>query len=535
MIRISQIKLPICHSKEDLDAKVKKILGLHNVPSYKISKQSIDARKKQDLKYIYTVDCRLSNEAKYIKRHKNIVRVQEKNYEIPQSGELQMNARPVVVGMGPAGLFCAYLLAQKGYAPIIIERGEPVEKRVKTIEEFWEQGTLDPESNVQFGEGGAGTFSDGKLNTLVKDKFSRNSYVLQTFVRFGAPEDILYTNKPHIGTDMLRNVICNMREEILRFGGEVHFRTKLTGIEITDGTIQKICLNDQTWLPCGPVILAIGHSARDTFEMLYQNKVPMDSKPFAIGVRVEHPREWINEAQYGKDYPKECLPTASYKLTGKAKNGRSVYSFCMCPGGYVVNASSEEKRLVVNGMSNHDRMAANSNSAVIVNVTPEDYGSEHPLAGVQFQRKWEEKAFLEGNGKIPVQRLEDMECDRVTEAFGKFSPSMKGKNCFGNINRCLPDYIIDAIIDGMHQFERKIHGFADPDTLISGVETRTSSPVRIHRGDDFESEIGKLYPCGEGAGYAGGITSAAMDGIKVAEAVIRKYAPSVRERGMEIE
>ncbi|MDO4942456.1 MAG: FAD-dependent oxidoreductase [Lachnospiraceae bacterium] len=526
MIRISQIKLPVEHTKEDLDAKVKKILGMKKVPDYKISRQSIDARKKQDIKYIYTVECKLQNEQKYIKRNKNIISVKEKVYQIPENGTELMDARPVVVGMGPAGLFCSYLLAQKGYAPVIIERGEPVEKRVKTIEEFWETGKLDAESNVQFGEGGAGTFSDGKLNTLVKDKFARNTYVLQTFVKFGAPEDILYTNKPHIGTDMLRNVIRNMREEIIRLGGEVHFQTKLTELDIADGRIKRICLNERDWMTCGPVILAIGHSARDTFEMLYQNQIPMDSKPFAIGVRAEHPRELINESQYGKGYP-ESLPTAAYKLAGKAGNGRSVYSFCMCPGGYVVNASSERERLVVNGMSNHDRMASNSNSAIIVNVSPEDYGSNHPLAGVEFQRKWEEKAFMEGKGKIPVQRLEDFEQDRMTEQFGAFQPSMKGKKIFGNLNRCLPDYVIDAIIDGMHQFNHKIHGFADPDTLLSGVETRTSSPVRIHRKDDFESEVCNLYPCGEGAGYAGGITSAAMDGMKVAEAVIKRYHPSI--------
>lgn len=523
MIRISQIKLPIDHKKEDLDKKVQKLLRLKKVPAYQIRKQSLDARKKKELKYIYTVELKLAKEQRYIKLGKNISIVKEKQYQIPECGTKQMTGRPVVVGMGPAGLFAAYLLAQKGYCPIIIERGEPVEQRVKKIEKFWQTGYLDTESNVQFGEGGAGTFSDGKLNTLVKDKFDRNTYVLETFVQFGAPRDILYTNKPHIGTDLLRKIVKNMREEILSLGGEIYFNTKLTDFKMEQEKITKLEINGRTWISCGPVVLAIGHSARDTFELLYQRGIPMKSKPFAIGVRVEHPREMINESQYGENYPREFLPTAAYKLTAHAENGRSVYSFCMCPGGYVVNASSENGMLVVNGMSNHDRMAANSNSAIIVNVSPQDYGSDHPLAGVAFQRKWEQKAFKEGNGKIPVQLLGDFEKNRVSKSFGSFEPSMKGENSFANLNRCLPDYIISAIIQGMHQFDHKIKGFASPDTIVSGVETRTSSPIRIERGEFMESEIGNLYPCGEGAGYAGGITSAAMDGIKVAEAIIRRF------------
>ncbi|MDO4170456.1 MAG: FAD-dependent oxidoreductase [Lachnospiraceae bacterium] len=526
MIQISQIKLPVNHTKTDLDHKIQKCLGLKKVPTYKIKKQSIDARKKQEIKYSYTVELSLANEQRYIKRNKNIMLVKEKKYQIPVSGQEQMTGRPVVVGMGPAGLFAAYLLAQQGYAPIVIERGESVDHRVKTIEQFWKMGILDTESNVQFGEGGAGTFSDGKLNTLVKDKFSRNTYVLETFVKFGAPKEILYTNKPHIGTDLLRTVVKNMREAIISLGGEVHFQTKLTNFAIEQNKIVKLEFNHKTWINCGPVVLAIGHSARDTFEMLYQQQVPMKSKPFAIGVRVEHPRETINESQYGMDYPNEFLPTASYKLTAHAPNGRSVYSFCMCPGGFVVNASSEEGRLVVNGMSNHDRMASNSNSAIIVNVTPEDYGSDHPLAGVEFQRKWEQKAFIEGKGKIPVQLFGDFEKNQISDSFGSFTPSMKGENSFANLNNCLPDYVISAIIHGMHQFDCKIKGFANPDTIISGVESRTSSPIRINRDASFESEIRNLFPCGEGAGYAGGITSAAMDGIKVAEEIIRRYHPA---------
>lgn len=526
MIQLSQIKLPVDHTKEELDKKIEKLLGLRKVPEYRIKKQSIDARKKPDIYYTYTVELEVPNEQRCIKRCRQASVITRKEYHIPESGTAKMEERPVIIGMGPAGLFAGYLLAEAGYEPILIERGEPVEKRVETIEEFWKSGKLNTRSNVQFGEGGAGTFSDGKLNTLVKDKFSRNQFVMETFVQFGAPEEILYTNKPHIGTDLLRHVIRNMREKIKDLGGTILFETQMTDVKILDGKLTEICLNEQEWMPCGPVILAVGHSARDTFEMLYQKEIPMRSKSFAIGVRVEHPREMIDASQYGQGYPEGLLPTAPYKLTAKAENGRSVYSFCMCPGGYVVNASSEKKRLVVNGMSNHDRMAANSNSAIIVNVTPEDYGSDHPLAGVAFQRKWEEKAFQEGNGKIPVQLLKDLEENRKSQEFGAFLPSMKGKNCFGNLNKCLPDYVISAIIHGMHQFDHKITGFARPDTIVSGVETRTSSPIRIERSEQFESEIKNLFPCGEGAGYAGGITSAAMDGMKVAEEIIRRYQPN---------
>lgn len=523
MIQISQVKLPIGHTKKQMDRKIGKMLGLKEVPEYEIVKQSIDARKKNDLQYSYTVRLKLHKEQTYVKRCKQASIVTKKEYQMPEKGQEILTKRPYIIGMGPAGLFCGYLLAKAGYAPVIIERGEPVEDRVRTIEEFWKTGELNTESNVQFGEGGAGTFSDGKLNTLVKDKFSRNHFVLETFVKFGAPKDILYTNKPHIGTDELRHVIKNMREEIIKLGGEVHFQTKLTDIKIEQGTLTKIQLNGETWSPCGPVVLAVGHSARDTFEMLYERNIPINSKPFAIGVRVEHPREMINASQYGEDYPEELLPTASYKLTARADNGRSVYSFCMCPGGFIVNASSEEKRLVVNGMSNHDRMAANSNSAIIVNVTPEDFKTNHPLAGMEFQRHWEELAYQEGNGKIPVQLLEDLEKGVTSDKFGAFEPSMKGNFSFGNLNNCLPDYVVSAIIQGMHQFEHKIKGFSRPDTIISGVESRTSSPIRIEREKDFESQVKNLFPCGEGAGYAGGITSAAMDGIKVAEEIIRRY------------
>ena len=526
MIRISQIKLPIHHTKEELDQKVKKMLGLDKVPEYKIKKQSLDARKKQDMKYSYTVELSLPKEKKYIKKCKQAVIFEPKSYEMPKSGREPLKGRPVIVGMGPAGLFCGYLLAQAGYQPLIIERGKDVDARVEDIEEFWKTGTLNTESNVQFGEGGAGTFSDGKLNTLVKDKFLRNTYVLETFVKFGAPEDILYTSKPHIGTDLLRKVVKNMRTAIIELGGEVRFETKLDDLTIKDSMVTEISLNGAKNELQGPLVLAVGHSARDTFELLYKKQVPMQSKSFAIGVRVEHPRDMINVSQYGEGYPEDILPTAAYKLTAQAENGRSVYSFCMCPGGFVVNASSEENRLVVNGMSNHDRMAENSNSAIIVNVGPEDFDGDDPLAGVRFQRHWEEMAFREGNGKIPVQLLKDMENNRISDGFGTFEPSMKGNFSFGNLNRCLPNYVISAIIHGMHQFDRKIQGFARPDTIISGVEARTSSPIRIHRDDAFVSEITNLYPCGEGAGYAGGITSAAMDGMKVAEAVIRRYAPA---------
>lgn len=523
MIQISQLKLPCTHTQQELREKIERTLRIRpeELIEYSIEKQSIDARKKPQIFYVYTIHASVLQEKKVFKKvhSKNITIVEKKVYQFPFHAESTPADRPVIIGSGPAGLFCAYMLAEHGFAPILLERGKAIEERKKDVDSFWETGKLNPESNVQFGEGGAGTFSDGKLNTLVKDPSGRNRKVLEIFVKEGAPEEILYVNKPHIGTDLLMNVVKNMRKTIQSNGGEVRFESKVTELCITDGKICGVVINKEQFLPAKSVILAIGHSARDTFEMLWEKQICMEAKSFAVGVRVEHPQKLINYAQYQMELPK-TLPAASYKVTAQLSNGRGVYSFCMCPGGYVVNASSEEGRLAVNGMSYHSRAGENANSAIIVTVTPKDYGSDHPLAGMEFQRKLEEKAFRLAQGKIPVQRYEDFCKNRATDSFGTVHPSMKGNYAPANVREILPEIVAASIEEGIRCFDQKLQGFADPDALLSGVESRTSSPVRISRDPStMEGSVKGLYPCGEGAGYAGGITSAAMDGIRMAEAV----------------
>ncbi len=444
----------------------------------------------------------------------------------------------MIIGMGPAGLFCAYYLAQHGYAPVILERGEDVDTRQADVEAFWKTGRLKPDSNVQFGEGGAGTFSDGKLNTLVKDKYGRNTEVLKTFVKHGAEPAILYQAKPHIGTDVLSRVVKSMREEILRLGGEVRFHSQVTEVLTANGQVTGVIVNGREEIPCEQVVLAPGHSARDTFSMLYEKNFPMTAKPFAVGFRVEHPQSLINVSQYGAEHVKG-LGVAAYKVTAKTGTGRGVYSFCMCPGGYVVNASSEPGRLVVNGMSYSGRDGKNANSAIIVAVTPADYGSEHPLAGIEFQRRLEQRAYELCDGKLPVQRYGDFREKVTGEAreiqnrpedglWDNLEPQCKGEFAWADLTGILPGECNQAFVEGMDSFDRQIHGFASPAAILTGVESRTSSPVRIERDENLQSEIRGCYPCGEGAGYAGGITSAAMDGIRVAEQIAAQFAPLQR-------
>lgn len=529
MITINQIKLPINHDNKELELHIKRALRVNNILSYKITKQSIDARDKGNLLYIYSVSVEVENE-KQVMQHINnndIMLTKTVVYDYIPSGTQSLAQSPVIVGTGPAGLFCGLMLAKAGYQPILIEQGLDVDNRAKVVDAFFESNTLSTTCNIQFGEGGAGTFSDGKLNTLVKDKYGRNKKVLEVFVEHGAPKEILYVNKPHIGTDLLINIIKNIREHIIELGGEVHFNTKLTGIEYSNDKLSGIVVASagiEKTIATNVVVLAIGHSARDTFTML-KNKLDMEAKAFAVGLRIEHPREMINESQYGKSQDAALLPTASYKLAGKGKNGRNVYTFCMCPGGFIVNASSEEGKLAVNGMSNHDRMGDNSNSAIIVNVTPEDFSSDDVLAGMEFQRALEKKAYIAGKGYVPIQTFGDYCKDIATTKLGDIKPNIKGKFTLTNLRDCLPSYVNNAIIDGVLAFDRKIKGFSRKDAILAGVETRTSSPVRILRDEYFESNIAGIYPCGEGAGYAGGITSAAMDGIKVYEAIASKYAP----------
>ncbi len=528
MIRINQLKLPYQHTEKDLKEKTAKTLGISaaQIQKMQIVKQSVDARKKPEIFYVYAVDVAVPKESSILKKAKGgqIAKAPEQKYIFTADGTKTLSFRPVVIGSGPAGLFCAYMLSKAGYKPILLERGASIEDRTKDVKEFWETGILKTESNVQFGEGGAGTFSDGKLNTLVKDTFGRNRKVLEIFVEHGAPEEILYASKPHIGTDVLADVVKNIRKAVIASGGEVRFHSKVTDLKIENNELKGVVINETEVLPCETAVLAIGHSARDTFEMLYHKQIPMEAKAFAVGVRVEHKQAMINRSQYGVEESK-ILPTASYKVSEQLDNGRGVYSFCMCPGGYVVNASSEEKRLAVNGMSYHARASENANSAIIVTVTPKDYESTHPLSGIAFQRELEERAYNLADGKIPVQLYRDFCKNQVSQAFGEILPAMKGKYAFANVRSIFPVEIACSIEEGIKKFNNKICGFSQGDTILSGVESRTSSPVRIVRDDELMSRIRGIFPCGEGAGYAGGITSAAMDGIKIAERIAMHYSP----------
>ena len=526
MIRVRQVKVPL-EERNFLLEKISRTLKINkeNILNYKIVKESIDARKKDNILLIYEVDVELDCEEEILRKNKSndVFITPNEEYKFLVSGTKKLNYRPVIVGSGPAGLLCAYFLAQYGYRPLIIERGECVEDRIKTIEEFWETGKLNKNSNVQFGEGGAGTFSDGKLNTLVKDSMFRGKKVFEIFVECGAPNEIMYLNKPHIGTNVLRKVIKNIREKIISFGGEFRYNCCLTDLIITNNQIQGIIVNNEEEIRTNLLVLAIGHSARDTFKMLLENKINMESKPFAVGVRIEHPQKMINKSQYGMEFH-PYLKQASYKLTYKAKNGRGVYSFCMCPGGYVVNASSEQKRLVVNGMSNYERETVNANSAIVVTISSKDFGT-NPLDGIMFQRKLEEKAYIEGKGNIPIQLYKDFKENKISNKFSDFSSVTRGKTTFSNLNNIFPNFITESIKEAIPEFGKKIKGFDREDAILLGVESRTSSPVKIPRDDNLFCNVDGIIPCGEGAGYAGGITTSAIDGVKVAESVASIYKP----------
>ncbi len=527
MLQVNNIKLHIEQDVSELPKLITKKLGINSaeLKSFRILKRSIDARDKNNILYIYAVIIEVSNEQRVLKKKSNdVISYKENKYSFKPSGTTKLSTRPVIIGSGPAGLFCAYNLALYGYRPIIIERGEQVENRVDTINHFFKTNQLNTESNVQFGEGGAGTFSDGKLNTLIKDTDGRIRYIYESFVRFGAPEEILWQNKPHIGTDYLRTVVSNMRKAIIELGGNYVFNTCMNDLIINGEQITGIRTAGGTDFDCEVLVTAIGHSARDTFKMLYEHGLNMIQKPFAIGVRVEHLQETISKSQYGNSYTK--LPPADYKLTYKASNGRGVYSFCMCPGGYVVNASSEEGRLAVNGMSNYRRDSQNANSAIAVTVDERDFDCASPLAGIELQRRYESFAYSAGDGSIPVQRLIDYKNNKATTAFGSIKPCNNGLSVPAKLNNCLSEDINNALLEAMDKFSHTINGFGDDDVLLSGVETRTSSPVRIIRDDNMESNVRGIYPCGEGAGYAGGITSSAVDGLRVSEAIMNKYMPT---------
>lgn len=533
MIRIRQMKLKTEHTEAEFKDKICRSLRIRKeeLLSYRICRKSLDARRKPELYYIYTVDAEVSGEQRILRRNKNkdVLKSDRKPYQYPGCGSEVMINRPVVAGCGPAGMFCGLMLARLGYRPVLLERGSAVEERRWDVENFWKTGRLKPDSNVQFGEGGAGTFSDGKLNTLVKDTAGRNHKVLETFVEHGAPEDILYVSKPHIGTDILIDVVKSMRHEILNLGGEIRFHNKVTDLAVDERGLCGLSIKNEKngkeeFLETQTAVFAVGHSARDTFGMLCERGLRMEAKAFAVGVRVEHPQELIDLAQYGKPR-NQYLPAASYKLTENLSNGRSVYTFCMCPGGYVVNASSEEGHLAVNGMSYHDRAGKNANSAVIVTVRPEDYPGDGPLSGIAFQRMLEQRAYNLGNGKIPVQLFGDFCKNKKSMVLGEIQPSVMGDFVLSNIREIFPEELSDSIRLGMEAFDRKLPGFAGKDVVLSAVESRTSSPVRILRDETMQGSIPGIYPCGEGAGYAGGITSAAMDGIKISEAIVKRYCP----------
>lgn len=612
MLRISQVTCSIDHTEEQLflalchKLKCKK----EDILDWKIARQSIDARKKPLLFFSYTLLANCKDEEKLLKRLKkdrDIIKDTQNAFRFQVTGQKPLTKSPVIIGMGPAGLFCGLELARAGFRPILLERGKDVEQRCADVEAFWKSGVLCENSNVQFGEGGAGTFSDGKLNTLVKDKYGRNMHVLETFVEFGAKKSILYDYKPHIGTDVLKDIVKNIRKEIIRLGGEVRFESQVTDIRLSDalenqitdlefgenssklfanitekekdvstnfsasttekeknvstnGVEQKkqqkiaaVEINGKEWLETDILVFAIGHSARDTFSMLYEKQIKMEAKPFAVGFRVQHPQHFINETQYGIEEEAEfedenaaheksvnlkdavsILGAAPYKLTAKAKDGRGVYSFCMCPGGYVVNASSEKGHLAVNGMSYSGRDGDTANSAIIVAVSPEDYAaSDSPLSGIEFQRGLEKRAYEAACGKIPIQKYKNFQAELMkqglfktssySDALAPFEPVLKGLYQEADITHILPPALNVAFVEGMTEMNQKLQGFASGEVWLCGIESRTSSSVRICRDDDLQSSVRGIYPCGEGAGYAGGITSAAMDGVKVAEEIASVY------------
>lgn len=514
---VSDIKMPVEHTNEELFAKASRILKNNGIMPIQMTvyKKSLDARRKSDIHFLYSVAAEVEG------RLSNAVSSQIRKLDdtpVLNLEELRDKTNPdkkvVIVGSGPCGLFAAYVLAYCGVCVTVVERGADVDHRTETIEKFWKFGVLDPDTNIQFGEGGAGTFSDGKLNTRIGDPLQR--FVLETFVRCGAPAEILYQAKPHIGTDYLKICVKNLRKEIENLGGRVLFNSCMTDIDIRNGKVVGIKVNNSLYIECDALVAALGHSSRDTYKMLYSRGVKMEQKPFAAGVRIEHSREFINKMQYGDSADFDRLPTADYRLVYNGEN-RSCYSFCVCPGGVVVNASSEAEHLVVNGMSFHDRMADNSNSALVVSVRPEDFQGDSPLAGVDFQRRYEALAYKAAEGKGPVQLASDFIKNKLSDRLNGVVPSFTGETDFVDLRACLPGFIADTLKDGLLDFNRKIKGFAENGAILTGVEMRTSAPLRIVRDVNFESVSHKgLFPAGEGAGYAGGIMSAAIDGIKTA-------------------
>ena len=536
MLHITNLRLELGDGPEQLRRKAAKALGVSpgDIRELSLTRQSIDARKKQDVHLVCAVKVAVDNEAAILRRTpKNVAPLEQRPYQLPQIHR-HSPLPPVVVGMGPAGLFAALTLARAGLRPIVLERGRGVDERTGDVEHFWRTGQLSCTSNVQFGEGGAGTFSDGKLTTGTHDP--RIVHVLATFVSHGAPMDIQWSHKPHIGTDLLRSVVKSMRRELLELGADIRFEHQLWAIHPKNGQLRSVTVMTETGLyalPCDALVLAPGHSARDTFQMLFQSGLPMEQKSFAIGVRIEHSQALISQAQFGPAWDK--LPAADYKLACHLPNGRSAFTFCVCPGGQVVASASEYGQVVTNGMSLRARDGANINGGFLVGVSPGDYGGEDPLAGIRFQQRWEQAAWDLGTGGLPpvyrpgsscffapAQRVEDFLAGRPSFGPGSVQPTYRPGVRWSTLDGILPDFVLDTLRQALPVFHRKLHGFAHPDAVLTGVETRSSSPVRILRDAVTLQSPGLygLYPCGEGAGYAGGITSAAVDGIKVAEAVL---------------
>lgn len=532
MLRLTEIQLPLGHPESAIEAAIlaRLDIGADELIAYTIFRRSYDARKKSAITLIYSLDVDVKNEAALLQRFKGklaggkplVIPTPDTDYKFVGHAASKPAQRPVVIGTGPCGIFAGLILAQMGFNPIILERGKAVRERTKDTFGLWRKRELHPESNVQFGEGGAGTFSDGKLYSQIKDPKHYGRKVLTEFVKAGAPPEILYVSKPHIGTFRLVKMVEEMRASIESLGGEFRFQTKVDDIDIQDGQVRGVVLAGGEYLATAHVVLAVGHSARDTFQMLHQRGVYVEAKPFSIGFRVEHPQSLIDRCRFGPSAGNPILGAADYKLVHHCANGRSVYSFCMCPGGTVVAATSEPGRVVTNGMSQYSRNERNANAAIVVGITPADYPGD-PLAGIAFQRQWESRAYELGGGNYdaPGQLVGDFIANRPSTEFGSVLPSYKPGVHLGDLNSALPDYAIAAIREALPAFDKQIKGFALHDAVLTGVETRTSSPIRIKRNDaDCQSlNTRGLFPAGEGAGYAGGILSAAVDGIKVAEAV----------------
>jgi uncharacterized FAD-dependent dehydrogenase len=528
MLRLTEIKLPLSHAENEIKAAIIKRLGIaaDELISYIVFKRGMDARKPNAILFTYTLDVALLDEAAILARLKgdpHLSITPDTSYHFIVHAPKDLTSRPIVVGMGPAGLFAGLLLAQMGFRPLILERGKEVRERTKDTFGLWRQGVLNPESNVQFGEGGAGTFSDGKLYSQIKDPRYLGRKVLDEFVKAGAPEEILYVSHPHIGTFRLVGMVEKMRETIQSLGGEIRFESRMDDITITDGQVTGVVLASGERIATHHLVLAVGHSARDTFEMIHRRGIYIEAKPFSIGLRIEHPQSLIDRARYGKNAGNPLLGAADYKLVHHAGNGRSVYSFCMCPGGTVVAAASEPGRVVTNGMSQYSRNERNANSGIVVGITPEQDYPGDPLAGMELQRRLESRAFELGGGnyQAPGQLVGDFLAGRPSARFGAVQPSYTPGVHLTDLSGALPDYAIAAIREALPAFAKQIKGYDLADAVLTGVETRTSSPIRIKRNKDDLQSINTrgLYPAGEGAGYAGGILSAAVDGIEVAEAV----------------